>query len=39
MFIKGLRNLDALQLDLHPRLNIFVGKNGSGKTSILEAYS
>lgn len=38
MFIKGLRNLDALQLDLHPRLNIFVGKNGSGKTSILEAF-
>ncbi|WP_026971777.1 DNA replication/repair protein RecF [Aliagarivorans marinus] len=31
------RNLSQAELPLHPRLNIIVGDNGSGKTSILEA--
>lgn len=35
--VHHLRNLDTLQLTLHPRFNFFYGPNGSGKTSILEA--
>ncbi|PJD91660.1 MAG: DNA replication and repair protein RecF, partial [Legionella sp.] len=35
--IHGLRNIDSLQLELHPQFNFFYGPNGSGKTSILEA--
>lgn len=37
--IDGVRNLVDLSLDLHPRCNVFVGANGAGKTSILEALS
>lgn len=33
----GFRNLDAVDLSAHPRLNIFVGENGVGKTNLLEA--
>lgn len=35
--IHHLRNIDAMQLNLHPRVNFFYGPNGSGKTTILEA--
>lgn len=35
--IHGLRNIDTMHLELHPRFNFFYGQNGSGKTSILEA--
>lgn len=35
--IAQLRNLQSVSLDLHPLLNLFVGANGSGKTSVLEA--
>ncbi|MCR9191384.1 MAG: DNA replication/repair protein RecF [Gammaproteobacteria bacterium] len=35
--IHGLRNIDSMQLSLHPRFNFFCGPNGSGKTSILES--
>lgn len=35
--ITGLRNLKPVTLSLSPRVNIFSGNNGSGKTSILEA--
>ncbi len=31
------RNLNSVELDLHPHLNIVSGANGSGKTSLLEA--
>lgn len=31
------RNYQALQLSLHPMLNIFLGQNGQGKTNLLEA--
>ena len=33
----NFRNLSSLTLDLHPKLNFFVGDNGSGKSSLLEA--
>jgi len=35
--IDNFRNFSGVQLDLHDRCNIFYGKNGSGKTSFLEA--
>ena len=35
--IKNFRCFEHLELDLHPRLNVFVGVNGSGKTALLEA--
>ncbi len=34
--INGLRSLDEVALDAAPGLNVFVGANGAGKTSILE---
>ena len=37
--IDGVRNLVDLSLDLHSQCNVFVGANGAGKTSILEALS
>ncbi len=33
----GLRNLSEIAIDAHPRLTIFVGDNGVGKTNLLEA--
>ena len=35
--INNLRNITSIQIDLDPCLNFFVGDNGAGKTSILEA--
>lgn len=35
--IKHFRNIDDLSLVAHERLNVFLGENGSGKSSILEA--
>jgi len=35
--IQNLRNIEGEQIDLAPGLNLFVGANGAGKTSILEA--
>jgi DNA replication and repair protein RecF len=37
LVIRGLRNLSALELEPAPRLNVIVGDNGQGKTSVLEA--
>jgi DNA replication and repair protein RecF len=34
---QDFRNLSALDIRFHPRLNFIVGANGSGKTSLLEA--
>ncbi len=34
--INGLRSLDQVALDAAPGLNVFIGANGAGKTSILE---
>ena len=36
---QGIRNLNPGLLELAPRLNIFYGANGAGKSSILEALS
>jgi DNA replication and repair protein RecF len=33
----NFRNLVSVNIDLHPSLNFFVGNNGSGKSSLLEA--
>lgn len=35
--IQGVRNLTDVSIDLNPRYNFFIGPNGSGKTSLLEA--
>jgi len=37
--INNLRNISSIKLDLNPYLNCFIGDNGAGKTSILEALS
>ena len=35
--INNLRNISSAQIELDPCLNCFIGGNGAGKTSILEA--
>ena len=35
--IQNLRNLESVDIELSPGLNFFLGPNGSGKTSLLEA--
>jgi DNA replication and repair protein RecF len=35
--LNNFRCFKRLELNLSPRVNFFYGKNGSGKTSILEA--
>jgi len=37
--ISNVRNISEAQIDLDPCLNCFIGDNGAGKTSILEALS
>lgn len=37
--IQHFRNISAATLQLHPRINLFYGENGAGKTSVLEAVS
>ena len=37
LHIHHLRNIEKTRLTLHPHFNLFVGANGSGKTSLLEA--
>jgi len=36
--IRNFRNYVSQTFSFHPKLNIFFGKNGSGKTNILEAF-
>lgn len=35
--VRNLRNLESVDLVPSPRINLFFGENGSGKTSVLEA--
>lgn len=35
--VDGLRSLSNLSIELDPGINLFVGANGAGKTSVLEA--
>lgn len=37
--VSNFRNITACSLALHPRVNLFYGLNGAGKTSVLEAIS
>lgn len=37
LIIRHVRNIEALELTPSPRLNVIVGDNGHGKTSVLEA--
>ncbi len=37
LILSNIRNLAETDLALVPKLNVFVGANGSGKTSLLEA--
>ncbi len=34
---RNFRNLGATQAEFHPRANVLVGRNGQGKTNVLEA--
>jgi recombinational DNA repair ATPase RecF len=35
--LKNFRDAQALSLELNPNLNVFVGVNGSGKSTVLDA--
>jgi DNA replication and repair protein RecF len=37
LVVRRVRNIEALELAPSPRLNVIVGDNGHGKTSVLEA--
>jgi DNA replication and repair protein RecF len=37
--IRNFRNIDDVKINFCPEVNIIIGKNGSGKSSILEAIS
>jgi DNA replication and repair protein RecF len=37
MAVKDLRNIERAELELGPGLNVFMGRNAQGKTSLLEA--
>jgi len=35
--IENFRAIRKMQIDFHPQLNVFAGKNGAGKTTVLNA--
>ena len=37
LYLKNYRNYTDLDIDLSPKLNIFIGKNAQGKSNILES--
>ncbi|MDR0611607.1 MAG: AAA family ATPase [Planctomycetaceae bacterium] len=36
ILIKNFRGIHKMELELHPKLNVFIGNNGAGKSSVLE---
>lgn len=39
LLIKNFKSVKELTIELNPKINIFVGENDSGKSTILEALS
>ena len=37
ILLENFRNYDKIKLNLHPKLNVFVGNNAQGKTNLVEA--
>lgn len=37
IYIENFRPFKRLNIDLHPKMNVFIGLNGSGKTAILDS--
>jgi DNA replication and repair protein RecF len=37
LLIQSFRNIAQLNIELHPRCNVVIGENGSGKTSFIES--
>ena len=37
--IKNYRGINDLSIEFDPRISVFIGENGSGKTAILDAIS
>lgn len=35
--IENFRGIRKMRIDFHPQLNVFAGKNGAGKTTVLNA--
>ena len=35
--LRDFRCFDSVQVDVHPETTVFTGKNGQGKTSLIEA--
>lgn len=39
LLIKNFKSVKEVTIELNPKINIFVGENDSGKSTILEALS
>ena len=37
LLIENFRGIRKMELELHPRMNLFIGINGAGKSSVLDA--
>lgn len=37
LYVNGFKNLIDININPHPKLNIFCGKNAQGKTNLIEA--
>ena len=37
LVLRNFRNYTSLEVDFHPKMNIFYGDNAQGKTNLLEA--
>ncbi|MDR1924626.1 MAG: AAA family ATPase, partial [Planctomycetaceae bacterium] len=36
LLIENFRGIRKMELELHPKLNAFIGINGAGKSSVLD---